>query len=131
MAVTLVPGLSCAITALWEFAGVEVDIVFYSFQCMEILDKRKNIFTIFTNTQIMDRMFGSGSRISDVSTRTTMVHWCQVYLVLLGITVSHWVSLPAPALTDSHHGQMTPIIMLQSHDSQQITRTLSMEIEYR
>ena len=73
MAVTLVHGLSCAITALWEFAGVEVDIVFYSFQCMEILDKRKNIFTIFTNTQIMDRMFGSGSRISGVSTRTTHV----------------------------------------------------------
>ena len=36
-----------------------------------------------------------------------------------------------PALTDSHHGQITPIIMLQSPDSQQITRTLSMEIEYR
>ena len=37
----------------------EVDIVFYSFQCMEILDKRKNIFTIFTTTQMMDRMLWS------------------------------------------------------------------------
>ena len=133
MAVTLVPGLSSAITALWEFAGAEADtwsllcdqllVVLYSFRCMQVLDKRKNTFTIFTTTQIMDGILGSGS---------------QKYLGALVPSVPgpagyHCVTLGqfTPALTDSHHGQITPIIMLQSPDSQQITRTLSMEIEYR
>ena len=126
MAVTLVHGLSCAITALWELAGVEVNILYLLLTESRLLFLPMHLI-YSSNGYDVDVV----KWISDVSTRTTMVHWCQVYLVLLGITVSHWVSLPAPALTDSHHGQMTPIIMLQSHDSQQITRTLSMEIEYR
>ena len=67
----------------------------------------------------------------EVDLRSTKVHWCQVSVP--GPAGYHCVTLGqfTPALTDSHHGQITPIIMLQSPDSQQITRTLSMEIEYR
>ena len=146
MAVTLVPGLSSAITALWEFAGAEADIwsllcdqllvVLCSFLCMLVLDKRKNTFTIFTTTQIMDRILRWEVDLGCVHQKYQ--GGSQKYLGALVPSVPgpagyHCVTLGqfTPALTDSHHGQITPIIMLQSPDSQQITRTLSMEIEYR